>query len=508
MSSASSSSSVSPAASSAHEDDIERVAMSDEEDRTEQASKKEVELAKGPSPLLTGIVTAISDLLALAFSLFLVVSLRWTFGGNFELSQYWSLWPVLVVYLVVLGVMGTYAVPLNPPTEARQVVSGLALTFLAIGSFIFLLRSGHAFSRLIFLLAYPVSVLAVLEGRWLTRMFFSRRRWWGRPVVVVGSQSVGRHLMRTLVGMPELGMKAVVMLCDQPFRKSFMGIKRLGDTGSMLSLTKRYPKLTFIVIAPDLSAERLEQVLGKDQHHVSRLVVVPDLGSVRSIDAHAQDFGGVLGLKVNHRLLDRWHVFAKRVVDLLIVLAFSPLLLLLAGCIAIAIKLNSKGPVFFKHQRIGHNGRLFFVWKFRSMAIDESDDWEQFLEANPEDAKKFRRDQKLRSDPRVTAVGKFLRRSSLDELPQLWNVFCGQMSLVGPRPIVESERQRYGSRFALYKRVRPGLTGLWQISGRNNLRYIDRVWLDEHYVRNWSIWMDLFILLRTPIVVLQGRGAY
>ena len=148
------------------------------------------------------------------------------------------------------------------------------------------------------------------------------------------------------------------------------------------------------------------------------------------------------------------------------------------------------------------------AWKFRSMAADASQALEHCLTANPALREEWQRNHKLRNDPRVTRIGRFLRRTSLDELPQLWNILRGQMSFVGPRPIVREEISRYGESYALYKKVTPGLTGLWQVSGRNNTSYQQRVSLDLYYIRNWSPWLDLYILARTVTAVLFARGAY
>ena len=238
------------------------------------------------------------------------------------------------------------------------------------------------------------------------------------------------------------------------------------------------------------------------------LVLAPDLYGVRSIEVFAQDYAGILGLRLHHRLLDRRHMMGKRLIDLSMVILMAPILLLVMGLIALLIKLNSRGPVFFKHERIGREGRKFHCWKFRTMIENHKQVFEEYLASNAQARQEWETEQKLKRDPRVTAIGRFLRRTSLDELPQVINVLLGQMSLVGPRPIVEDEIGKYGECFELYKRVRPGITGLWQVCGRNDLRYSDRVWLDEHYVRNWSIWMDMFILSRTGIVVILGRGAY
>ncbi|MEM5775040.1 MAG: sugar transferase, partial [Anaerolineaceae bacterium] len=170
------------------------------------------------------------------------------------------------------------------------------------------------------------------------------------------------------------------------------------------------------------------------------------------------------------------------------------------------IAVDSPGPIFYSNNRIGKNGKIFRKWKFRSMIPDADNVLAKYLEEHPEAMEEWKLCQKLKKDPRVTRIGRYLRKFSLDELPQLWNVFIGEMSLVGPRPIVDAEQ--YRNCYNLYVHVRPGLTGLWQVSGRNDVSFAERVRMDEYYIRNWSIWLDAIILARTPGAVLKGRGAY
>ncbi len=218
--------------------------------------------------------------------------------------------------------------------------------------------------------------------------------------------------------------------------------------------------------------------------------------------------GLLSGVKIEESLLLPWPRFVKRVGDILVsgfaMLALSPLLLL----IAFLIKLAGPGPVTFNHPRIGRGGQRFSALKFRSMAPNADEVLADYLATSPELQAEWDLDHKLKNDPRVTWIGKFLRRTSLDELPQLWNVFVGDMSLVGPRPIVDAEVAKYGTTFRDYLRVTPGITGLWQISGRNNTTYAERLAYDEFYVRCWSPWMDLYILIRTVRTVLFCEGAY
>lgn len=199
----------------------------------------------------------------------------------------------------------------------------------------------------------------------------------------------------------------------------------------------------------------------------------------------------------------------SRLMDLVLVILAIPMIAPLLLAIAILIKIDSRGKAFFSHTRIGKDGHSFQVLKFRTMVSNADEELKQFFKKHPEFLAEWEATQKLKCDPRVTRVGKFLRRSSLDELPQLINILKGEMSLVGPRPIYSDEEiQKFGDRFELYKQVRPGLTGLWQVSGRTNTTYERRVQLDEYYVRNWSIWLDIQILFRTVRVVLLGEGAY
>lgn len=198
----------------------------------------------------------------------------------------------------------------------------------------------------------------------------------------------------------------------------------------------------------------------------------------------------------------------KRFADIVFALTLILIALPFAILIALAILLETRGPILFKQSRIGQNNRRFALWKFRSMAADSERLLESYLAEHPDLREEWNATHKLKDDPRVTRVGRFLRRRSLDELPQLWNVLRGDMSLIGPRPIVDAEIPKFGRAFALYLKVKPGLTGLWQVSGRSDTSYRRRVELDSQYIRGWSLWLDLKIIWKTVGVVLRAHGAY
>jgi len=198
----------------------------------------------------------------------------------------------------------------------------------------------------------------------------------------------------------------------------------------------------------------------------------------------------------------------KRVLDILICAAAMPVVLPLLAALALLIRLGSEGNVIYRQERIGKNGKPFLLYKFRTMTADADNRLKRYLAENPALAVEWAENQKLKNDPRLTRTGYFLRKYSLDELPQIINILLGDMTLVGPRPIVASETVKYGRYFEEYCEVRPGLTGLWQTSGRNDTTYSQRVAYDHYYVTHWSLGLDIWIMAKTIPVAINGRGAY
>lgn len=198
----------------------------------------------------------------------------------------------------------------------------------------------------------------------------------------------------------------------------------------------------------------------------------------------------------------------KPLIDLLIVVLTLPIAVPLGILIAALICIHSRGSILYRHRRIGQHQQAIYVWKFRTMYENSDELLEQHLSTHAEARQEWMRTHKLRDDPRVTSVGRLLRKTSLDELPQLLNVLAGDMSLVGPRPIVNDERSKYGRHFQTYTYALPGITGLWQVSGRCEVDYPERVQMDVQYVEQWSLWMELKIILKTVLAIVRSRGAY
>ncbi len=282
----------------------------------------------------------------------------------------------------------------------------------------------------------------------------------------------------------------------------------LGSITRLAKIARRYGVRWGIVAPGGCDGLDMLQVMNYSGA-LPNIIVLPSQFSLPSLWSSHRECAGVMGVRVCDYLHSSTGQFLKRTFD--IVGASVGLVLAIPIFIvsSIWIKLRSPGPVFYGHTRLGTEEREFKAWKFRTMVVDADKVLEQYLMNDPEMRREWFEDQKLKKDPRVIAgIGNLLRKSSLDEIPQLWNVLVGDMSLVGPRPIVRSEVQKYEQMIGLYFRVRPGLTGLWQVSGRNNTSYSQRVRLDSYYVCNWSLWLDAYIIARTIKTILRREGAY
>jgi Undecaprenyl-phosphate galactose phosphotransferase WbaP len=440
------------------------------------------------------------------------VVIRHAMGGQFLLSDYARFVPLLLGFAVVYAAMGLYpGVGIHPVRELRGIFYANSLVYLTMMAGTFLSKTGILFSRLAFTGAWALSVLLVILLRNLVRSALARKSWWGIPVVVFGAGQAGRRVVELLRAQPSLGLKVAVVLDDDPATHSGAQGNDLPVLGALALaplVADQFGLSDAIVAMPGVPPARLHEILRRYAHRFRHFLVIPNIADLGMLWASTRDLGGMLGLEMSQNLLHAAPRLAKRIADAILVVAAAVLLTPVLVAIAALVRLTSRGPVLFSQPRIGKDRRVFRAWKFRTMVWDADRLLEEFLERNPERRLEWRIHRKLRDDPRLTPVGRFLRQFSLDELPQLWNVFRGQMSLAGPRPIAADELARYGEGIELYAKVLPGITGLWQVSGRNDTTYDERVRLDEYYVRNWSVWMDLWILGRTLRCVITRRGAY
>jgi Undecaprenyl-phosphate galactose phosphotransferase WbaP len=289
---------------------------------------------------------------------------------------------------------------------------------------------------------------------------------------------------------------------------SSIDVLRVEPISSTLPQIEDPQRPALSVAAPELSDAEFAEVLEQGGDAFPHLTVIRDKHFIWKVGTYTRALAWKPGLKVRNNLLSPKTQVAKRAIDLALCALFAPILLPGIAIISAVIALESGFPVFYSQERLGHDGRTFRIWKFRTMVRNAAEILKETLAKDPALRKEWVKTQKLRKDPRVTRMGRLLRKTSLDELPQLINVVRGEMSLVGPRPIVQDEVPKYGEAYTLYAKTTPGLTGLWQVSGRNNTTYAERVAYDAHYVRHWSVWMDIYLLAKTVAVILTGDGAY
>jgi len=353
-----------------------------------------------------------------------------------------------------------------------------------------------------------ISLPLVPTIRAMAKAGFSRFSWWGHSAVVLVASKAGQRIVNPIMNQPAMEIRPVVMVDDNPIGRGYWrGVPVVTRLDMAPVVVDQFGSRCAIVAIAGMPRKRTISLLKDQAHTFTSLLDVPDLFDFSTLWVSARGSGGVLGVEVRPAIFGSTAQMFKRAADVVGVLLIGMLTLPLIALIMLAIKLDSAGPVIYGHRRTGRGGHTFLAWKFRSMVVNADCVLHDHLQRNSKARDEWESKQKLRSDPRVTRIGRFLRKSSLDELPQLWNVLVGEMSLVGPRPIISAEKHHYRERIALYERVLPGLSGLWQVSGRSDTSYEERVQLDSYYVRNWSFWLDLCILARTIPALLFGRGA-
>jgi len=459
---------------------------------------------------IMALFIAISDTIALVMTSSIAVFLRYIHDGKFNPVIYAQLLPALLIFFALFATRKLYpGILLSPPDELKRLAQSITLAFLLLAAIVFLSKHSERYSRGIFLMAWSMALVAVPVLRTAFRLAGCKLGIWGVPAIILGAGNTGQTVADTLLSKPTLGLKPTLFLDDDPDKigSTFQGIPVLGPLDFASSLTSEHHSAVAVLAFPSIDRERLKTVIDKYTCQFRRVILIPDLLGISNLWVSTADLGGILGLDIRHKLLDPRRQMIKRIMEIFIILATLPLSAVLMAVIALAVKMDSPGPILFRHKRIGFGGRDITIWKFRTMVEDAETRLQECLK-DPELLALWQEQHKLPSDPRITRIGRFLRATSLDELPQLINVIQGELSLVGPRPIVWAEAERYKEGFDLYTKVRPGLTGLWQVSGRSTTSYAFRVSIDKYYVRNWSVWMDIYILAKTPLAVLSRKGAF
>jgi len=389
---------------------------------------------------------------------------------------------------------------------ARTVSVGLGASFLLAATLLILSHPSQL--AISVLIAGACSATFIPVARSLLHYLVSRSDWWGRRVFIVGSDRKAADLFAKLLRQPQRGLRPVGFVDDlETLDASLEPDLYLGPPEALRELAVGYG-VTAAVVAKSDADFRTQQLFCREELGIRDWIMMSSLDGYPTLWGEAIEVGGAPALWARNRLLSPGSRALKRLADITITLSSAFLAMPLIVAIVALVKISSPGPILYGQERIGRHGRRFTAWKFRTMVVNAAEVLEKYLESDPLLRAEWEASHKLKDDPRITWIGKFLRKTSLDELPQLWNVLRGEMSLVGPRPIVEAEIDKYDDDYEYYVDVLPGITGLWQVSGRNNTTYPERVAFDGYYVKNWSLWLDLYILISTIRVILFREGAY
>lgn len=432
-------------------------------------------------------------------------------ANNVPYSAYLPL--VILQTLVLLLAMrreGAYDVRRTRPLfdELYGVLNATTTAIMLMVVFVFFYRSLF-YSRIIFIYAGLLILTLVGSARLVRRLILGRLRQAGQGVdrlLIVGAGEVGRAVIRNIIAQPDLGYQIVGFLDDDPAKSNtdIGPIKALGPVENLPQLLRELHISQVIITLPWQYHRKTVRLVLEAEEAGARARVVPDLFQLSLGRVDVETINGIPLISIKQTALTGWNLALKRILDLAFTIPFLLLTAPLWLLIAIAIKLDSPGPVFFKQERAGKNGKPFQVYKFRSMVVGAEAEQQKLIAQNEATGPLF----KMRDDPRRTRVGRFIRQTSLDELPQFINVLRGEMSVVGPRPALFSEVTQYQEWQRKRLDIQPGITGLWQVSGRSDLTFDEMVMLDIYYGENWSLMSDIRIILRTIPQVLFGDGAY
>ena len=467
---------------------------------------------KHTSSFTSGLLLLLVDLVVIMFSIgasFFIINLINRSLINFR--SFVTYWVYLPVFFLVFYVSKLYpGMVLAPAEEVRRFTVSSFFCFIGIAFSIVFETDGREMIAIAMILAIPFASIGLPIGRQLGRLLFSRTKVWGVPVAIYVFDNKRNIVVDRLIGHPELGYKpAVIINISSQVAGSSMydEIPEFPPTEEVHDVIKKLGIKVAIIIENDSLIET-QELYTKIIQQYRYTVAIPHNQHIRSVYSSVRDFNGIIGFSSTRNLTKPGELFLKRLTDIILLLIAAAPTLLVTIVAAVGIKITSPGPVFYGHKRIGKNGKQITVWKFRSMVTNSQEILERILAEDPVRRGEWEKDRKFKDDPRITKIGKILRNTSLDELPQLWNILKGDMSFVGPRPVTDSELDKYGKQSDFILSVKPGLSGMWQISGRSDTGYEERINLDTYYIQNWSIWLDLWIITKTIWVVLRGKGAY
>lgn len=448
-----------------------------------------------PKIWLVSFFFIILDVLLVGASFYLATLVRVVVAVPFHLAPVswdivFSMTQLGIIFVVgIFFFQGMYpGYGLTAVKELELMSKATTLAFILLTTLSYLNKSFLVFPRSLFLLAWLICLILLPIFRFIARNLLSRMPIYGIPVTVFGDGKWAVDVISSLNRVRRLGWRPVP---DKPVKEYVPQKNNHSGVIAILAYEQEVPVAQKI---RDLS------------HFFRKVVVVEETNNYGSLWVEVRDLDSFMGLEYQYHLLSRANRLTKKVIDivgtLFLLVILSPLMLI----VAVLIKLDDKGPVFYKQGRLGKDFKNINIYKFRSMVQDADQRLKELLDNNPVAKERYIKYHKLEKDPRITRVGRFIRRFSIDEFPQLFNVIKGEMSLSGPRAYLPSELEEMASYAATILRVNPGMTGWWQVLGRHNTSFQKRLQMDEYYISNWSFWMDVYIFLKTVGVVVFGKG--
>lgn len=451
------------------------------------------------------IITAVGDYIAIILAEKIVWELTsLILGEDFKLiipKMYFYIWiPAVFIFFLFYANAHKRMIP-----HFEVIKNTFCATFYATVTAIFILYLIHSvndLSRFFVITLFIISFILVCVIHQVLIIIFNKLDILKEPVLFIGANEQTRTIINFFKHNNCFGIR-VLGVMGEDFADNYAS-----DLKKTVEIIQKTKVKTVIISSSNI--KKMSKVVTDIQPFVKNIVFTPNLSNIpiANMEINKLPIENVVLLNVKNNLALRRNKIIKYIFDMVLTIVgticISPVLI----CIAIWIYKDSPGPIIFKHMRIGKDGKEFPCYKFRSMCVDAKEKLEELLKNDPQARAEWERDFKLKHDPRITKSGAFLRKTSLDELPQIFNVLKGEMSLVGPRPIIKDEMERYGNHIDDYLMVKPGIAGIWQCSGRSDVSYQERVQMDSWYVRNWSVWLDIMILWQTLKAVFAKKGAY
>ena len=435
------------------------------------------------------------------------------FPAEESLATLNSLWWILLVWIFFLYYEGLYTRRFSFWDEIRVLWKVIFLSTIGIFTIVSLGKISDQISRTVIVLMGMTAFVLLPVIRLNLKKLLRRFGLLKRRVLILGAGRTGELMLKALMREPNYGYMVIGFVDDDPEKigTNINGIKVHKGVDRVLNYINRCNIEDLFIAMPGAGNERLQGLINNLQHKVENILFVPDVFGIAVLGTSLQHFfqEEAFAFELKNNLSKSLNRFIKKIFDFVFSVIFMIFLLVPMAVITVLIKLDSRGSAVFSQQRVGKNGKIFSCLKFRTMYEDAEDNFSALLVKNPDINNEWSTYRKIKDDPRITRVGKFLRSTSLDELPQIFNVLKGEMSLIGPRPVTEDEINNYYKEAAdICYSVLPGITGLWQVSGRNNTSYGSRIALDSWYVRNWNLWLDIVILFKTVRIVFKREGAY